>query len=602
MAEVHLARVLGAAGFEKLVVVKRLLPALAEESDYVAQFIDEARLAATFSHANIVSTFDFGEADGSYYIAMEYVEGKNLRRIQDVLERRGKKLPAPAAIHIVAEACRGLDYAHTRKDAAGNPLKVVHRDVSPQNVVVSYSGDVKVLDFGIAKSSAREFKTQAGIVKGKLRYMSPEQVAGEEIDGRSDAFAAAVILWELFFGKRWMPDLPDEQLVHWVKKGEFVLPPTAPKPPDDLKALLDKALAVDRDQRYPTAGDFAKALARYNSQRWPDFSATDLSRLLEAEFGEDMRRERAWIAGILGGLKDGAARVNVKVTTNPGFMPPAESFSTNPEAPTLLQTPSAGTNSKISSGELPLVKGNTSTGPRMPTPSKSGSVAVKPAIPPPTAQELLDEPSTVVQEKPQLPEAPTAKSRRWLYVGGAALFAVLGTVLGVAVFHSTALPTPTPTPIAKASPVVTASAPAASPLPSATATTTAIAATSPAVTVAPTATPPATHVPTATPVRTQVVVVHTPTPFATPRRTPPPTPTPAVVAAANARVSVSVPLPGWAEVWIDGKQVKAETPLINFPIAAGPHEIAVVKNGKKSSQHVTLHPGENPPIVLPVPQ
>lgn len=582
MAEVHLARVSGAAGFEKLVVVKRLLPALSEEKDYVAQFVDEARLAAAFSHANIVSTFDFGEADGNYFIAMEYVEGKNLRRVQDVLERRGKKLPAPAAIHIIAETCRGLDYAHSRKDSAGNPLNVVHRDVSPQNVVVSYGGDVKILDFGIAKSSAREFKTQAGIVKGKLRYMSPEQVAGDPIDGRSDQFAAAVILWELFFGKRWMPDMPDIELVHWVKKGEFVLPPGAPKPPDDLKAILDKALAVNRDDRYATCGEFAKALARYNSVRWPDFTATDLARLLDSEFSEDMRRERAWIAGILGGLAGDKSKPAVKAVTHPGFMPPPpESPPPRDEVPT-VQTPSKGFVATGQSSSLPLVVGNIAE-PRQPAPSASRSIKMalgqapeRPQGEPPPALTVL---------------SPAKKRTRNVRFVVAAFSLVVA-----AAFVSEHLPGLGGTPSPRATPIAVAT--------SAVVATPVIAAT-PAVSATPIAVASPQRTPT--PTRTQIAIAPTPVRTPVPRRTATPAPTATARLAptppANAaRVSVSVPLPGWAEVWIDGRQVSAETPLMNFAISPGAHEISVVKNGKKKSESIVLIAGERRTVVLPLPQ
>ncbi|HVO29144.1 MAG TPA: serine/threonine-protein kinase, partial [bacterium] len=212
MAEVHLARVVGAAGFEKLVVVKRLLPTLAAEKDYVKGFVDEGRIAASFSHANVVSTFDFGESDGSYFIAMEFVEGKNLRAILDALEANGERMPLPIALYLAAEACRGLDHAHTRTDAAGNPLSIVHRDVSPQNVVVSYDGDVKVLDFGIATSATRETRTAPGIVKGKLRYIAPEQVTGGTVDGRADLFAVGAMLHEILHGRRTLPDLDSAEI------------------------------------------------------------------------------------------------------------------------------------------------------------------------------------------------------------------------------------------------------------------------------------------------------------------------------------------------------------------------------------------------------
>jgi serine/threonine protein kinase len=562
MAEVHLARVVGAAGFEKLVVVKRLLPALAEEKDYVSQFIDEARLAATFSHANIVSTFDFGEADGSYYIAMEYVEGKNLRRVQDVLERRGKRLPEPAAVFVVSELCRGLEYAHTRKDSQGNPMRVVHRDVSPQNVVVSYGGDVKVLDFGIAKSSAREFQTAAGIVKGKLRYMSPEQVMGEAIDGRSDLFAAGVILWELTYGKRPMPDLPDTELVQWVRKGEFTRPATLPAAPPDLEAIFERALAPDPTVRYPTSGDFARALTRYNTQHWPDFTPGDLGRLLESEFGEDMRKERAWIAGILSGFNEPSISVHVAPASLKSYEQPSRDEIPTVSTPTggiktggpanlgiprtPRGTPIPGTISRgfqVPSKELPLVQGQVA----------SSTSATDTAAPRPRG----------------------ASRGKWL--GLAIFFAIAATGAGIfgprLLFHGAKTPLPTPTTMVVATTTVPTTA---TPAPTPTAAT---------------PTPTRVAVPTARPLPT-----HTRIAIATPPPTPAPTPY-----AVPAKLSINVES-GWAEVWIDGVKVKSETPLLNYRLAPGSHEIAVVRDGKRISKRIVLNPGEPRTEVLALPK
>lgn len=572
MAEVHLARVLGAAGFEKLVVVKRLLPALAEEEDYVTQFVDEARLAATFSHANIVSTFDFGEADGSYYIAMEYVEGKNLRRIQDVLARRGKHIPESVAIHIASEVCRGLEYAHTRRDASGNGLNVVHRDISPQNVVVSYGGDVKVLDFGIAKSNAREFRTQAGIVKGKLRYMAPEQVANEPIDGRADLFAAGVMLWELLYGKRPMPELPDTELVEWVRLGKFELPVGVPPANPELQAILDKALAIDPEQRYQTCGDFARALTRYNAIAWPEFTPVDLAKLLEEEFGQDMQRERDWIAGIIGGMP---ANVDVRVRRPAPSSLTAPERHSSTEAPTIA-TPSAGftLSGSVSkagvSSSLPLVQGRLGTA-AMPA---SGATAL------PTEGAGAGTGSTPAQ---------TAGSRRlgrFLAFGGMVAAAVLAFAGAQFFPMGGGTPDPTPTPVAAVSPAPTASA-IPSTTPEAVASVAAATPTAPPATATPVATPTrlAQRTPVPTPVRTPVEV-----------RTPPPTPV--VVAGPPAYLSVSLKS-GWGQVWINGRMVKAETPLLRYRVPAGTHQVWIVRGKTKlHSEKVTLVAGEKRTLVF----
>ena len=583
MAEIHLARVTGAAGFEKLVVVKRLLPDLAEEKEFVAQFIDEARLAATFSHANIVTTFDFGEADGNYYIAMEYVEGKNLRRIADSLEKRGKKIPEPAAVHIIAEACRGLDYAHQRKDSQGRVMGVVHRDVSPQNIVVSYSGDVKVLDFGIAKSAAREFHTAAGIVKGKLRYMAPEQVTGDPIDGRADLFAAAVVLWELLYGRRVMPDLPDTDLVEWVQKGEFILPPTVDAR-WEIDTVLAKALSVNPDERYKSCAEFATALQRFNIQQWPDFTSHDVGRLLTTEFEEDARREREWISHILGQMAKGP-QVQVEVSL-PMSMRAVEAPSRD-DIPTTA-TPSKGAIQSIKPPSsiptmikpLPMEpdSGNTISGlhlkgksnPSIPAPPGDRGANTEVSLP-------MVRGTPVDTLGPSPTTAPPAGNRKILFAGVAAGFVI--TVSGV-LFSG-----------------VLGGAPEATPTPAPTITPFAASSPTPPETSAP-------ATPTPGPEQTAVAVSATPrpTPIATKR---PATPTPAPTEAATPRVasaflSVNVSS-GWAAVYIDGKMVKADTPLVGFAVPAGKHVVTIVKNGKKRSETVVLRAGEQRKLLLDPP-
>ena len=637
MAEIHLARVTGAAGFEKLVVVKRLLPDLAEEKEFVAQFVDEARLAATFSHGNIVTTFDFGESDGNYFIAMEYVEGKNLRRIADALEKRGKKLPEAAAVHIIAEACRGLDYAHQRKDNSGRVLGIVHRDVSPQNLVVSYSGDVKVLDFGIAKSAAREYHTAAGIVKGKLRYMAPEQVTGEPIDGRADLFAAAVVLWELLYGRRVMPDMPDTELVEWVARGEFVRPPDIDIGSTvEIDAILAKALEVNPANRYATCSEFAMALNRHNITRWPHWTSHELGKMLETEFSDDARKEREWISHILGQMAEAdAKRIQVELDTSiPASMKVLEVPSRD-DIPT-TSTPSGGVK-QPARGQPTLLKamepdsGNTLSG--FHVKAKDGAVPVAaPAaapsrvgmLPPsrsasperganteisipmiqgtpivqPTAAQLLntgdDEPGVSGATVPLTNrELPSPAKQPWLLVGGIGA-GLLAAALAAFVLPSvlTGHPTATPTPIAAASPIATVTPY----LPVSATPAIVIATPTPAIaTPTPTQTQVAMKSPTprvATPMPTKRVVV--PTPPLTPNGTP----TPKIVNAAYLSVNVTS---GWASVYVNDKLVDEETPLRELRLAAGKHVVTVVKNGRKRSETIVLRPGEQRTLLLDLP-
>ena len=200
MAEVFRAKTTGVEGFERLVAVKRILPDIAEDEEFVTMFKDEAKIAVQLTHANIAQIFDLGRADGSFYIALEYIHGKDLRAIMNRVRQRADQLPVAFACYVIMKVCEGLDYAHSKHDGAGQFLNLVHRDVSPQNLLVSYEGEVKIIDFGIAKAAGKAGKTQAGILKGKFGYMSPEQILGLEIDRRSDVFGVGICLYELLTG------------------------------------------------------------------------------------------------------------------------------------------------------------------------------------------------------------------------------------------------------------------------------------------------------------------------------------------------------------------------------------------------------------------
>ncbi|MEZ4270530.1 MAG: serine/threonine-protein kinase, partial [Myxococcota bacterium] len=196
MAEVYKAKAFGVEGFERILAIKRILPNMADDSEFINMFVDEARIAVQLSHANIVQIFELGKFENQYYIAMEYVSGKDLRQILDDYRKRKEFIPLSAAAYLASKVCEGLDYAHRKTDPSGRPMNVIHRDVSPQNILVSYEGAIKLVDFGIAKAEDRASKTQAGVLKGKFGYMSPEQVRGMEIDHRSDIFAVGILLYE----------------------------------------------------------------------------------------------------------------------------------------------------------------------------------------------------------------------------------------------------------------------------------------------------------------------------------------------------------------------------------------------------------------------
>ncbi len=261
MAEVFRAKIISAHGFEKLLVIKRILPNLAADKTFVSMFIDEAKLTAQLIHPKIVQVTDFGEEGGQYFIALEFVDGFDGLALLRSAAQRHVKVPVPICMFIASEVLDALDYAHNAKDVEGKPMHLVHRDISPSNVFIARRGDVKLGDFGIAHAQERESKTQAGTLKGKYGYMSPEQVTGGDLDGRSDIFAVGIVLAEMLMGKRLFTapnDLDvllmvrDGRLERWDKYGQEV-----PKP---LDAIVRKSLSKNLDQRYQSAAEFRSAL------------------------------------------------------------------------------------------------------------------------------------------------------------------------------------------------------------------------------------------------------------------------------------------------------------------------------------------------------
>jgi eukaryotic-like serine/threonine-protein kinase len=261
MAEVYLARRAGPHGFQKVVAVKRILPQLAQDPDFLAMFIDEARVCARLAHPNIVQVFDFGEHDGELYMAMEYVDGTTAARLVRAAAARGEDVPLEAALYIALSILRGLDYAHNARDDDNRSLALVHRDVSPGNVLIDRSGAVKLTDFGIARAAEIERRTDAGQLKGKLGYMSPEQVVGKELDARSDLFTAAIVLAELVMLRPLFSGSSEIDVLMRIRDADLqVIDRAGSRVPDDLKAILIRAMARDRALRYPSATAFAEAL------------------------------------------------------------------------------------------------------------------------------------------------------------------------------------------------------------------------------------------------------------------------------------------------------------------------------------------------------
>jgi tetratricopeptide (TPR) repeat protein len=256
MAHLYRAKIIGVQGFEKFVAIKQILPHLAEEEELVNSFIHEAKLAALLNHQNIVQIYDFGHLDGVYFITMEYLFGKDLRLVFNKLRESGQRIPIEHVLFIASRVFAGLDYAHFLKDFQGKPLEIIHRDISPQNIIITYEGDVKIVDFGIAKAANQSAMTQVGMIKGKVAYMSPEQAAGRPIDHRSDIFSGGILLYEMITGNRMFKGEDTLQILAKVQEADFIpLRSVRSDLPEKLYAILDRALAKDPDNRYSSAGE-----------------------------------------------------------------------------------------------------------------------------------------------------------------------------------------------------------------------------------------------------------------------------------------------------------------------------------------------------------
>ncbi len=289
MGALYLA-VRGDRGLERLLVIKTVLPHLAD-SEYIARFRDEAKVVVKLSHANLIPVFDAGTVDGEIFLAMDFVEGRDLRAVWNRCAKKQVAFPIDVAVYIIKELCRGLNYAH---EFGG--LKLVHRDISPPNILMSFSGEVKVTDFGLASSTLKLEKTAPGIIYGKVAYMSPEQARGEPLDGRSDLYASAIVLWELLTGRQLFPPGKDQphDLIQRARN-PIPTPPSkrAPRVPAALDAICMKALAPAREDRFATGNEFRAALSDWLAAEAPGTDADRLQRFLHDLFGEDIERERA---------------------------------------------------------------------------------------------------------------------------------------------------------------------------------------------------------------------------------------------------------------------------------------------------------------------
>jgi eukaryotic-like serine/threonine-protein kinase len=296
MAELFLAIQRSMAGFEKLVVIKRILPEMHRDEGFISMLMSEARVAATLSHPNIVQTFDVGEVDGTPFIAMEHVNGDDIRGVVRQMKKVGRQdFPLGLAIEILKGITAGLAYAHERADLGGTQLNIVHRDISPQNVVLTYDGDVKIVDFGIAKSDSKmQQETKSGRLKGKIPYMSPEQARGEEVDGRSDIFSAGILLFELTTGRRLFKGSSDYETLKLICDEDYPRPTEVRSDyPPALETIVMKALAKDRDVRYGSARDFQRDLETFARTERLDAGSVALSEFMRSLFSHELEAQKA---------------------------------------------------------------------------------------------------------------------------------------------------------------------------------------------------------------------------------------------------------------------------------------------------------------------
>ncbi len=292
MAEIFLARQEGLEGFEKTICIKRIRPHLSSQPNFVRMFLNEAKLAAQLNHPNIVQIYDLGRINESYFIAMEYISGRDMSRIIPKGEKKEIPFPMIYALKIASNCLEGLYYAHTKTDAYGNPLNIVHRDITPENVLVGFNGTVKIVDFGIAKASTQLEQTRAGEIKGKLSYMSPEQAMGQQLDARSDIFALGAVLYEWITGYKLFTGENEMAILKSIIDGK-IYPPSYFKEdvPEAVEKILMKALAKDREDRYQSAWEMQFDVDTFVAASQFTPSNIHLANFLKQIFDDEMQRE-----------------------------------------------------------------------------------------------------------------------------------------------------------------------------------------------------------------------------------------------------------------------------------------------------------------------
>ncbi len=402
MAEVWLARQKGIEGFAKNVVVKRILPHLAEDREFVDMFGNEARIAARFNHPNIAQVYEFGEANGTYFIAMEFIHGEDLGRVMRKAYNAGGWIARPLAIRIVAAACEGLYYAHTRSDDSGRPLKVVHRDISPQNILISFDGSVKLVDFGIAKAADQATATKSGAIKGKFAYMAPEQAAGKPLDHRADIFAIGLVLYELLTGTRPLKRESELGTLQAAMECNILPPSQVADCPPELDEVVMRALAKAADDRYRDARQMQLALEEFLvGQRWVAGSV-QISELMETLFADRLDEEKRSGNPEPRG-EESMSAMPVPPEPPPEEPPPPPRSSSRMEPRAATQASAAEMNWEAPPGEMPQQR---RTGTRAGVVNKRTESATLPMGDVPEVEEWEAPPATEVPRRRTSNEAP----------------------------------------------------------------------------------------------------------------------------------------------------------------------------------------------------
>ncbi len=292
MAEIFLAKLSGAAGFEKEIVLKKILPQWSSDHDFISMLIDEAKIAVQLNHPGIVQVYELAREGETYYIAMEYIHGVDLRKVISKSTSLKNKIPLDVSLMIMTEVLEGLAYAHSKKNPQGLPMEIIHRDISPQNILVSFDGNVKITDFGIARAASRNHETMVGVLKGKFAYMSPEQANQEALDARSDLYAAAIVFYELLTGERLFHKGSDVDTLDHVRRGDVRFSESAEKNiPERLKEILRKALSKQVSNRYPSASDFREDVLSFSQKFRKNLRREKVSNFIQKLFQDKIQAD-----------------------------------------------------------------------------------------------------------------------------------------------------------------------------------------------------------------------------------------------------------------------------------------------------------------------